>query len=206
MKTLIKLVAVLCAALLFMGLGAYLAVGPLRGIMPFNPDNSKQESRVAEVVESLTREQQVVLLSLGIEGTEERTSRNEKFYGLFEVPGSSRSKLVKYAFTAKLGIEGGQVKIKETGENEYLVTLPKFIFLGHDDVVLSLASEKNGALSWTSPKLDDLEMATSILGDESRSEYLQDYEEILKDQAVTYYSHIVSSLDSDVKLEFEYTE
>lgn len=201
-----KVVGGAIAALAFMVLGAYLAAGPLNGFMPFGGSSDQVESRTTEIVESVTREQQVVLLSLGLEGTEERTTKNEQFYGLFEVPGSSRSKFVKYEFTAKLGIEGSAVAIKDLGDKTFKVTLPKFEFLGHDDIVLSLASEKNGALSWVTPELDELEIATEILGDDSRAKYLEDYESVLQDQAAVYYGQLVKGIDPDVKLEFEYAK
>lgn len=203
MKSTVKLVGFLLGALLFIGVGAYLGSGPLNWMMP-GSSAAHAESTTSEVVSSLTREQQVVLLSLGIEGTEEQTTANKNFYGLFDVPGTKRAKFIKYEFKAKLGIEGGDVKIEKTGDKSYLVKVPEFAVIGHDDITLSLSSEKNGVLSWVTPEIDELDMATKILGDDSRAKYIDEYQDVLRDQTSVYYRQVVAGVDPDVTLEFEF--
>ena len=102
------------------------------------------ESRNTEVIQSITREEQVVLLSLGIEGIEQKDQTGTSWFN--DLPFTGRSKIIQYGFKAKLGIEGKDVAIKETGTGTYLVSIPKFIFIGHDNVSFKSAFEKNGAL------------------------------------------------------------
>ena len=130
-----------------------LGKGAVEGIAP-NPTvtvTTKDERSV----QSIVREQQVVLVGLDIQGIQPAKSAT-KWWGI-EVPGSSRASFIQYNFTAKLGIEGGDVKIKDVGEKGYLVTIPDFIFIGHDDVTFRMAVEQNGVLSWITPEIDELE-------------------------------------------------
>ncbi|MGO1775571.1 MAG: hypothetical protein ACTHYY_09155, partial [Agrococcus casei] len=71
-----------------------------------------------------------------------------------------------------LGLEGEPVTIAETGENAYLVTVPEFVFIGHDDAVFETAVEKNGVLSWATPEIDTTDMVNRILSSDAEAEYV----------------------------------
>lgn len=195
----------LIAVLLLVG-GAFLAAGPLSGIIPKSLSSMGQQVRNTQVVEAINREEQIVLLSLGIQGIEERRTPNEKFIGWFEIPSSNTAKFVKYEFKAKLGLEGKDVAILPSGDKEYLVIVPEFIFIGHSDVDLALAAESKGALSWVAPQINDLEIANQILSDNARSKYIRQYEDVLKNQAEAHYRNIVSRIDPAVVLKFEFSD
>lgn len=60
------------------------------------------------VIKSVEREEQVVLLSLGIEGLAEKSS-NKEVLGV-GIPWTDRTQFVQYSYKAKLGIEGKDVK------------------------------------------------------------------------------------------------
>lgn len=199
----LKLVGGLLAAIALICSGIFLAAGPLQNFLPWGT-SANQQVRSHEIVASVTQEKQVVLLSLGIQGIEERTAAKERFFGLFEVPGTGRSKFVKYDFTAKLGLNGADVTIEQTAPSEYLITLPEFIFIGHDNVSFSLAAEDNGLLSWVTPAADDFEIATEILNNEGKDKYLATYEEDLKAQAASFYRQIISGVDPAVTVNFAF--
>lgn len=205
MKAALKLVVVLVSAVLLLGAGAYLASGPLKEMTSTIFSQQEPEIHNTQIVDSVKREEQVVLLSLAIQGINEHRTENKKFYSFLEIPNSSRSQFVKFDFTAKLGIEGSEVRIAETAENEFLVTVPEFIFIGHDDVKFARAAEQNGAFSWMNTKADEFEIATEILDGEARTEYVSQYEDVLKDQTVSFYRQIASSVDPAAVLEFEFS-
>lgn len=162
------------------------------------------ESRNTEVIQSITREEQVVLLSLGIEGIEQKDQTGTSWFN--DLPFTGRSKIIQYGFKAKLGIEGKDVAIKETGTGTYLVSIPKFIFIGHDNVSFKSAFEKNGALSFVTEEIDELDMANTILNSDAQKEYISQNESILKDQAESFYEEIITSIDPTVVVKFEFKD
>ncbi|UZN03583.1 hypothetical protein [Cellulomonas sp. S1-8] len=183
-------------------LGALLAYGVMRAFPDLSLFGSGSEERDTRVVSSITREEQVVLLSLGIEGIAEQTERGS-FLGM-DVPGSGRSSFVQYGFNAKLGIEGGDVRIVQTGEDELLISIPEFIFIGHDDESFRTVVEDNGVLSWVTPEIDVVEMINTILDEDAQGEYVEENTEILEDQARVFYTSIVAGIDPTITLSFEF--
>ncbi len=182
------------------GVAAVLAL--LQLPLQFSPWASGSESRDTQIINSVTREQQVVLLSLGIQGISEKTE-NSTIFGI-DVPGSTRASFVQYSFSAKLGINGADVHVVSSGEDSYRLIIPEFVFIGHDDESFRLVAEDNGALSWVTPRIDAVEVVNSILDDEGREQYTQDNLDILEDQAETFYSGIISSIDPAASVTFEF--
>ena len=174
-----------------------LGKGAVAAVVP-NP-TATVATKDARSVQSLVREEKVVLVSARVQGILEKKTAT-KLWGI-EVPGSSRAAFIQYNFTAKLGIEGGDVKIKELGEKGYLVTIPDFIFIGHDDVTFRMAVEQNGVLSWITPEIDELEAATQILSEEGKQGYVDDNDPILRSQAQFFYSSIIQAIDPGATVE-----
>lgn len=158
------------------------------------------DERNTQVVKSITREEEVVLVGLGIEGIDEKR-QNGNFYGML-VPGTERAKFLRYSFEAKLGIDGSDVKIEQTGEDSFVVTIPEFIFIGYDNFRYDVAVDDNGLLSWTTPEIEESEMVNNIMSDELKSSHLANNEELLMDQARDFYTGIIKSVDADVKVKF----
>lgn len=156
----------------------------------------------SQMVQSLSRDQQVVLLSLGIQGITQRTD-DSSFMGV-KIPGSVRATFLQYSFGAKLGFEGTKVKIDKTGANSYKITIPAFTFIGYDDPTYKVAAEDNGVLSWTTPEIDTVDMVNTILSDEAKQKYISGNEDLLEDQAKTYYTNIATGLDKGATLTFEF--
>lgn len=165
--------------------------------------DDRSESRSTQVINAVTREEQVVLVSLGIQGIDEETVTSTIF-GL-DVPLSGRATFLQYNFDAKLGIEGGDVQIEETGVDEFLVSIPEFVFIGHDNESFRLVAEDNGVLSFVTPDNDSAEMITRILNDDTKDEYVESNAEILRDQAESFYSGIIRAIDPAISLQFEFS-
>lgn len=190
-----------------LALGAIIAVvvvigGPkvLPSLAFFSSDTEDTDS---QIVNSVTREQQVVLLSLGIQGLSEKDS-DSKIFGV-SVPGSDRTTFLQYSFTAKLGIEGQDVTIEPTGDNSYLVTIPEFTFIGVDEPTYKLAAEDNGVLSWVTPDIDTTYMINDILNDSTKQQYIEANKDTLEDQAKVFYTNIIMGVDPTVTVEFAYS-
>lgn len=93
------------------GLVAVGALGAMPAVFSNFAFGAKSETRNTQIINSITRQEQVVLLSLGIQGIQEEEQSEMRFLGV-EVPGSGRASFIQYAFTAKLGIDGADVRIE----------------------------------------------------------------------------------------------
>ncbi|MFD4420983.1 hypothetical protein ACFWN7_05720 [Agromyces sp. NPDC058484] len=188
---LVVLVLVVAAAAAFAGLtvGKFLGAG---------------EERDVQVVRSVTGEEQVILVTAGLTDIQEE-SDSQTFFGLFDIPLSDRTAFLRYEFDAKLGIDGRQVEIEPLGDKRYRITIPEFMFLGYDNPDFSVATEANGILSWTTPEIDILEATEELLTDAAVAEHIEGLRPLLEEQAVTFYTRIVSSIEPDATLEFEFT-
>lgn len=170
------------------------------------------EERDVQVIRSITREEQIILVTAGVGDIKEENSDGLKVAipGLealaFEVPGTDRSILVRYDFDAKLGIEGKDVKIEHLGEKSYRISIPEFIYLGNDDPKISIASEKNGLLSWTTPEIDKLALAEAVLDDETVVKTIEGSRPVLEEQARIFYTNIITAIDPDITLDFVYAD
>lgn len=160
------------------------------------------ESRNSQIVQAVEREQEVVLLSLGIQGIAEERITSTLFGRA--VPGTARTLFLQYNFRAKLGIEGSDVIIEPKGEDTILVSIPAFIVIGHDEVTFRTALEDNGVISWVTPDIDTADVITEILNDDALLEHVDDNEDILKDQARAFYTGIIKAVDPELKVVVEF--
>lgn len=182
--------------------GALATFSAMTAIFAFSPFGSNSESRDSQVISSITRADQVVLLSLGIQGIAEK-NENSKFFGM-DVPGSERTSFIQYSFDAKLGIEGKDVAIRQTGDDAFVVSIPKFIFIGHSNENFRLVAENNGLLSWVTPEISSVEMINTILDSDAEDQYIIRNREVLEDQAKAFYGGIITSIDPNVFVRFEF--
>ncbi len=162
------------------------------------------ESRSSQVIQSVNRQEQVVLLSLGIQGVEKIDSQGR--WGEWVIPGTEVKAFLPYEFMAHLGIDGGKVNIEQRGENHFIITIPEFTMIGHDKVRFDELIVTGGVLSGLAEKIDQSEITNRILSDEHKVEYISKHEEILKSQANRFYSRIVTGIDPLATLEFEYRQ
>ena len=184
------------------GMGAAFAFGGLNTLALGSLFSSSSNERDSQVVQSVTRIQEVALLSLHIEGLE-RQENNREILGV-AIPASEKTTLIQYKFDAKLGIDGSQVKIEPTGPGSFRVTIPEFIGIGFDNPVFEDALESNNALSWLAPEAVQTRMINNILSDENKQEYISQNEAELKEQAEAFYSAIIASVDPEITVDFEF--
>lgn len=166
------------------------------------PLETVTESSNEKIVSAVERQEQLVLLSANVQGLSEE--RAERSWWERNLPLTERAQFLKYAYRAKLGIEGGDVNIEETGDNRYLISVPEFIFIGHDNAEFEIAVENNGPLSWVTPKIDTAETITKILDDEAKAEQVNENRDLLQDQARNFYTGFIHGIDDQVELEFEF--
>ena len=192
----------LVSFLVLLGMGATFAFGGLNALALGSLFSSSSNERDSQVVQSVTRIQEVSLLSLHIEGVE-RLESNREILGV-AIPASEKTTLIQYKFDAKIGIDGSQVKIEPTGPESFRVTIPEFIGIGFDDPVFEDALESNNALSWLAPEAVQTRMINNILSDENKQEYIRQNEAELKEQAEAFYSAIIASVDPEITVAFEF--
>ena len=192
----------LFTVLVVVGTGAAFAFGGLNALALSSLFTSSSTERDSQVVQRVTRVQEVALLSLHIEGVA-RNKGDRKILDV-PVPASEKTTLIQYKFDAKLGIDGSQVKIEPTGPESFRVTIPEFIGIGFDDPVFEDALESNNALSWLTPPAVQTRMINNILSDENKQKYITQNEAALKEQAKVFYSGIIASVDPELIVGFEF--
>lgn len=185
-----------------LGAGIFIGSGGL-SVAPKVLPETVTESRSTQIIQAVTREEQVVLLGLGIQGIDVKKAHSKTWWGEV-LPGSERKMLLQYSFTAKIGIEGNDVDIVKVAEDHFIVSIPEFVFIGHDDEHFESAIESNGVLSWVTEEIDPITAVNNILGDENKQEYLEQHAESLQEQARAFYEGLVLSIDPGVVVEFEF--
>lgn len=192
----------LIAVLVVAGMGAAFAFGGLNALALSSLFSSSSNERDSQVIQSVTRVQEVALLSLHIEGVARHESNGE-ILGV-AVPASKKTTLIQYKFDAKLGIDGSKVKIEPTVPGSFRVTIPGFIFIGFDDPVFEDPLENSDALSWLTPSAVQTRMINNIQRDENKQKYITQNEAALKEQAKVFYSGIIASVDPEITIDFEF--
>ena len=186
-------------ALIAVGGAVVLGLGFLVPGLPWSSASMRDSSLVVTAIE---RTEEVSLLSVGVQGiTEARESK--EIFGI-TVPGSEKAKFIQHEFNLKLGIDGSEVSIEETGDNEFTLTIPRFIVIGHDELDVNTVVENNGILSFVSADISENEETERVLSDAALAEYVVKYDDLLRDQTEFFYSSIIRSIDPTIDLEFVY--
>lgn len=167
-----------------------------------SPIGIHSETHDSQVIQAIERTQEVSLLSLGIQGITEK-DQSGTIFGK-EIPWSEETLFLQYNFKAKLGIDGADVDITKTGKKAFLISIPEFSFIGHDEVTMKVAAEDGGVLSWITPDIEPVEMVNEILNDDTQDEYIGDNEELLQEQTKLFYDSLISSIDPDVETTYEF--
>ncbi|WP_062526642.1 hypothetical protein [Demequina rhizosphaerae] len=171
------------------------------GLVPWG-DTSTSESSL--VVTAIERTEEVSLLTLGVEGITSDTTSKELF-GI-TVPGSEKSKYIKYSFDLKLGVDGSQVAIAETGENAFTLTIPEFIVIGNSEPHFETAVEDNGILSWATADVDALDTVNQVLNADEFEDYIASNEDVLRDQTEFFYGSIIRGIDPAIDVDFVFAD
>lgn len=188
--------------LIILGMAAVVGAGV--ALAKNSPVGVNAESLNSQVIMAVEREGEIVLLSTATQGlAEEKVSRT--VFGN-DHPESERTEFLQYSYRAKLGIDGGDVLIEETGENEFLVTIPDFIFIGHDNEKFKTAVEDGGILSWVTPEVDTADLITQVLSEDAMAEQINVNRDVLEDQARAFYTGIITGINNKIDVEFEFLE
>lgn len=196
-----KIVGLLAAVMI--GAGGLLLLAK-SGLLPADFIGRSTDDRNEQIITSITREEQISLVRLGIQGIDKQTSQSTIF-GM-DIAGSEREAFIQYGFDAKLGIEGADVVIRQIGEDKFRLTVPSFIFIGYENVSFESVAESAGVLSWTTPEVDQIDMINNILNADTKQHYVDSNQQLLRDQTEFFYGSILSSIDPDIDLEFEYVD
>ena len=181
---------------------AVILPSPLRTFVDGMLPSSVSETRSSQVVESVTLQEEVVLLGLTMQGI--ISQENATALNGMNLPGTAKEVYVQFTFTAKLGLDGRDVAITETGEGRYLVSVPEFVYVGQDDTAFEVVVEDNGLLSWITPDIDVLELASTVPSDQDKADYISLNEQALREQTEAFYRGIIGSVDPEAVLTFEF--
>lgn len=153
-------------------------------------------------VKSLSKEKQIVLVNLGLS----EILNEEKSSQLFgkNIVGTSRKKFIQASFDAKLGLDGKDVDIAKDGKNSYLITVPKFIFIGYNNPNFKLMDEHNGVFSSFTSDINESDMINKVLNGKSKKKYLTKYNDLLRQSTKEFYRGIVQNTNPDAKLSFKF--
>lgn len=203
MRHALAIIGAILGCLALVVVGVFLAGTSLVGaILSGDAFETESETLNTQVTNAIDRTREVALMSLGIQGIERRTGKST-FFGV-DIPGSERALFLQYEFTGKLGIDDEDVTIEKTGEKEYTIHIPEFIFIGFSDPHFEVAVEDNGVLSWATPSIDTTEMTNSILNDEALQKHVDKNVELLTEQAQAFYGGIIAGIDPAIELKFEF--
>lgn len=153
-------------------------------------------------VKSLSKEKQIVLVNLGLS----EILNEEKSSQLFgkNIVGTSRKKFIQASFDAKLGLNGKDVDITKDGKNSYLITVPKFIFIGYNNPNFKLLDEHNGVFSSFTSDINESDMINKVLNGKSKKKYLTKYDDLLRQSTKEIYRGIVQNTNPEAKLSFKF--
>lgn len=168
-------------------------------LSPIGIDSNTQDSQVIQAIE---RTQEVSLMSLGIQGILQKEQSSTVFGQ--SIPGTGERVLIVYKFTAKLGVDGEQVQVEETGENAYTVTVPDFMFIGTQEPTFEVPVEDGGILRFVTPDIDQLELVNEILSDDGKQEYVDSNVDLLQDQTRVFYDSLITSVVPDAEVTYEF--
>lgn len=191
-------------SLAFLMIGVVVAVGALfvfRG--PVASWVGATTDKNTQIVNAVTRTQEVALVTLGIEGIRERKTEDGQLLFL-SIP-NSRAAFLRYSFDAKLGFNAEDAEVDDQPDGSFVIRVPAFTVIGLNNQKVEVAAENNDLLSWTTPEIDKVDMVNDLFGPELQAEYLAKNEQLLKDQTRVFYTGIVTAIDPDAKLSFEFT-
>ncbi|MDW8751023.1 DUF4230 domain-containing protein [Streptococcus suis] len=181
-----------------------LGVAWFKGYGAANLINSQRAS-VSSSIMYLEKAEEVVFLNTGIQKVMSK-SNFTNFFGN-NIPLSKKTALIVLRYKAKFGIKE-PVDIEAVGENSYVVTVPKLEVIGVEPDEKSpyeLYDKSGELLSYSTKDVDIGTMVVEGLSSKKQHEYLEYYEEDIKESAESYYNSIIKAINSEatVTVEFE---
>lgn len=167
-----------------------------------SPVETVTETDNSEVILAVQRREEVVLLSTSTQGI--YTTQNTAKLFKWGVPGSRKTNILQYKFTAKLGLDGKKVKVEETAPGHFKLTIPPFKFIGFSDPEFKTVHQHGQVLSFATADIDTAEGINEVLNEGKRKEHIQLNHDLLKEQTKTFYEGIIRAIDTEAKIEFEF--
>jgi hypothetical protein len=162
------------------------------------------ETSETKTITFFEKNKEIALVTLGISDIYEKENTATVFKK--KLPGSKKQVYIRGSFDAKLGIDGKNVVVTETGEKEYTINIPEFIFIGYNNVKFEVAVESNGLLSFATDDIDQAAMVSEVLNPVGQEQYMEKYTALLKESAEEFYKNLIPSTETDVVLKFTYDD
>lgn len=162
-------------------------------------DNQKPKTETIVNVKSLEKVSELVLLNASIQKVKSIENNTKLFGSNFVIPGSEKKVLIILNYTAKFGIKN-DVTIKDNGNHNYQVTLPKFEVIGVEldkDKPYTLYDTSGGILSYSTKDIDTGEAVAEGFSNKEQQDFIKDNKKLLKESAEKYYSTMIKSLDHE---------
>jgi hypothetical protein len=103
-----------------------------------------------------------------------------------------------------MGINGNEVIINPTGEGQYEIQIPPFIYMGQNNFKSEVAAEESGILSWTNSEIDEADMINDVLGKDKQQELLTKYDAQLKESTEQFFTQLIKAIEPDANITFTY--
>ena len=168
------------------------------------------ETSDSKAVEHFEFKEDITLVGAGVTGILEE-KKTSKIFGSLKIPGSDKSVLIQYRYQANLGIDGKEVTIKKTGDHSFDVDVPAFKMLGMKFTdqdgkgPFKTVSSEGGILSFVTADIDEAEMYSRVVTDDG-AELINANIEQLRSQAESFFTGIITSVDPEAEIDFDFTE
>lgn len=182
-----------------------LAGGYLAGI--FTPPwlvaalGSQSVIKNEQVVTSMEKKEQTVLLELGVKGVSEAEGIPPAV--LKDFPLLKKARYMIYSGKVKLGVDS--VLVKATGDHTFTVSVPEFIWIS-DDVNVDRVISSDGLLSAFTAQKSEIEQINNLVSSADRADYLEQNRQTLRDQAEFVFTKYAKSIDPEATLKFVYAD
>lgn len=144
--------------------------------------NQKPKTEIIVNVKSLEKVSELVLLNASIQKVKSIENNTKLFGSNFVIPGSEKKALIILNYTAKFGIKN-DVTIKDNGNHNYQVTLPKFEVIGVEldkDKPYTLYDTSGGILSYSTKDIDTGEAVAEGFSNKEQQGFIKDNKKIIK--------------------------
>lgn len=105
---------------------------------------------------------------------------------------------------SKLGFEASDVEIESKWFNQYVITVPEFVFIGYEDLQFETITKDGGFLSFLTEDIDTAKVVTEIITPEKQSQQIEDNQETLRAEVIDFYTGIDSELDDGIKIKLKF--
>lgn len=166
------------------------------------PVETVTETDNSEIIHAVQRREEIVLLSTSTQGL--YTTQNTAKLFKWGVPGSQKTSILQYKFTAKLGLDGKDVKVEEVAPGQFKLIIPPYKFIGFSDPEFKTVHQHGEVLSFATADIDTAEGINAVLNEEKRAEHIQLNLDLLKDQTKNFYEGIIHAVAPEAELEFEF--